>query len=1419
MDAPRLDYEADRNMDGVVDAADRTYEIVVIASDGPNQAKTIVTIMVTNVDEPPEFPETEYVRFIPENVGPSNVGPPVAATDPEGHAIKYTLDDTNTALFEIDSSSGQLKTKADGLDHEANETGTRTVMVTAEANPNPEKHKKVTVTVTVIVGDVSEPPAFNEPQPIERTIQESTAEGDNGTVVEGAVSATDPDGGDPRYTLKPSIDADSFEIDRSTGDLTPKVVIDFEADRNNDGRRTSADWIYTVTVIATDGSGLSSEAEVVLTVINLPEAPMFPVTSGSVFVYEGQTKVWDPDGVLIATDGDGDPLTYTLGDTHADKFTINNLGQLTLKQALDFDAVGVQKAFAVTVSVTDESTSVSQFVMIELRDITEVNNVAPRFYKTEAYLTPITTQTVLMVEENAVGHIGTVYAKDENGDKLLYTLSGSDIALFTIGSDGSLSSKKPLDFDRRSSYTVVVTAYDGTTRARLSVTITGTDINEAPQFVDEDGFPIPSTERSITEGRSGRNIGEPVLAMDPDLGDRLTYTLDPDSEAIFSYNRTSTGVRSTGVQLRAKAVLDHEDKASYTVTITVRDSKDDDNNPDTDPDNTITVTVMVTNVNEKAKFVKTAIDIDRIVPENSAAGTTVGDAIVAIDPEGDPLTYTLRNANTARVPFQIGESTGQLTTTAALDYETQKVYTVTVDASDRKDTRDRPVADTVNDYDATVAIRITVDDVDETTNRRPRFINASGTTITRATRTIPENTAASQPIGAPVEATDDDGTDIVTYTIDTASEQVFAIDATTGQLKTKAALDYEADRNNDESVTSADFTYEVIVTATDPGRPDDTPKGPKLSATLPVTITVTDVNEPPIFPPATDGVYVYEGDAGQEVIDSKGALMAEDKDAGDTFTYSIDANSRKFFVIDANTGTLTTKVPLEFDGDPAPTRSYPVTVTATDAAGLFASQQVTIDLKNVSGDETGETNTPPVFVTSATDDAPLPSVDRGVEEHVGEEMDAKNVGEVILAKDADDDTTLTYTLGGADADFFTVQKVATGVQLKTATEVVLDYEIKTEYMVTITVSDGNTADDTTITVNIGVTDVSVADGDTDTDTVPTNTAPVFDETGPITHSISPDTAVGSEVGGPLAVTDPDMDTLTYAISGGNTAGLFEIDTSTGQLTTAAAVPAGSHELTVTVSDGKAADDTADPAPDATITVTITVENTAPAFDAGESVSLSISPDTAVGSNVGEPLAVTDSDMDTLTYAISEGNIAGLFTIDDMGQLTTALAVTAGSHELTVTVSDGKAADDTADPAPDATITVTITVGNVSPTFDAGESVSFSIPPDTTVGSNVGEPLAVTDPDESDTLTYAISSGNTDELFEIDDTGQLTTAAAVPAGTYELMVTVSDGKASDDTADPAPDATITVTITVENTAPVFDETGPHHPLNITRYSGR
>ena len=91
-------------------------------------------------------------------------------------------------------------------------------------------------------------------------------------------------------------------------------------------------------------------------------------------------------------------------------------------------------------------------------------------------------------------------------------------------------------------------------------------------------------------------------------------------------------------------------------------------------------------------------------------------------------------------------------------------------------------------------------------------------------RSVDEDTATGQHIGAPVTATDPDTGDTVTYSLKGPDAGVFSIDRSSGQLATRASLDYE--------VRS---TYVVTVVATDSFGLEDE---------IDVTISVGNVDEP-----------------------------------------------------------------------------------------------------------------------------------------------------------------------------------------------------------------------------------------------------------------------------------------------------------------------------------------------------------------------------------------------------------------------------------------------------------------------------------------------------------------------------------------------------------------------------------------------
>ena len=127
----------------------------------------------------------------------------------------------------------------------------------------------------------------------------------------------------------------------------------------------------------------------------------------------------------------------------------------------------------------------------------------------------------------------------------------------------------------------------------------------------------------------------------------------------------------------------------------------------------------------------------------------------------------------------------------------------------------------------------------EEANRAPTFGEPPP-----VTRTVEENTAAGEPVGDPVSATDADG-DSLTYRLRGVHADSFAIASGTGQLLTKERVAYDHE---------AGGTYALTVRASD---------GHGGRATVAVDITVADEDEPPSAAP--DSVRVASRDSALSV--------------------------------------------------------------------------------------------------------------------------------------------------------------------------------------------------------------------------------------------------------------------------------------------------------------------------------------------------------------------------------------------------------------------------------------------------------------------------------------------------------------------------------------------------------------------------
>ena len=307
----------------------------------------------------------------------------------------------------------------------------------------------------------------------------------------------------------------------------------------------------------------------------------------------------------------------------------------------------------------------------------------------------------------------------------------------------------------------------------------------------------------------------------------------------------------------------------------------------------------------------------RSVAENTAAGTDIGAAVAATDADsGDTLTYSLGGTDAAS--FDIDTATGQIKTKAALDYETKTSYSVTVSVSDGNDGTD------------SIDVTISVTDVAEPTG--PAFPNAA------VTLSVAENTAAGTDIGAAVAATHPDG-DTITYSLGGTDAASFDIDTATGQIKTKAALNFEVKSS-----------YSVTVTAT---AGTDT-------ATVNVTINVTDVDEAaPIWgvggmTRSVDECATYRSCA--NLIGDGGNVGAPVAIAGATgMSYALSGTHAGKFSIDAATGQITAKVTESYKAG----ATYWVVVTATDENG--GSADITVQITAAAVNQVSADNAAPTW--------------------------------------------------------------------------------------------------------------------------------------------------------------------------------------------------------------------------------------------------------------------------------------------------------------------------------------------------------------------------------------------------------------------------------------------------------------------------
>ena len=512
-------------------------------------------------------------------------------------------------------------------------------------------------------------------------------------------------------------------------------------------------------------------------------------------------------------------------------------------------------------------------------------------------------------------------------------------------------------------------------------------------------------------------------------------------------------------------------------------------------------------------------------------------------------------------------------------------------------------------------------------------------------------------------------------------------------------------------------------------------------------------NDRPTFTSETATLMIDENTASGTNV---GAVLATDDDSGDTLTYSFPATF-SIFTIDGTGQVKTTSSPLDHETTP----SYTVPLYVRDSKGPTGSGdsiwddsvKVTITVRDV--------NEQP-----SISGVPFPDVDENtttVGTYTVSDPDAADTHTWSI----DSDTTVEEN---QDGSLFQIDSMDGELSFINAP----DYETpgsmastpSNTYQVTIVVTDnGSPPQSETFEVIVNVDDV--------------NEEPSI---GDVLIGIDKDEGTStSEVLGTYTATDPEDDTLTWTLSGAD-AGDFTIGSGNGELRFANVPDFESpsdtggdnlYNVTVEVKDGKNPEGNTDTTTvDDSIAITVRVHNVDEAgtvtlpgtITAGQAVTATLTDPDGTPSNIGWQWSRSDTSSGTFTPISGATSNPYTPVAADVGKYLKATASYTDPH------GSGKSATSAASSQ--------VASGNTNPSFSS-MTATRSVPENSTVGTNVGNPVSATGGD-SDPLHYSLSGDDASSFTIVSTSGQIQTKSGVTydyegTNSYDVTVSVRDNK--------------------------------------------
>ena len=1239
------------------------YEVQVRASNDEGSGDWSASVHgTTTANQAPAFSESSPRRSVVENTkGAQIIGDPVRATDEDGGTLTYSLEGTDAASFDIESSSGQLQTRPGvAYDHETKST------YSLRVRAGDGQGATAAIAVTIDVEDVDEPPG----QPGAPVVTTSTS-----TSLSLGWSAPDNTG--------PALSDYHVQYrSGSSGGFTPWDHTGRSTSTTITGLITGRDYQVQVRASNDEGTGEWSPSGSGRTTSN--QAPAFSESSPRRMVAENTPGGRNLGNPVAATDPDGDRLTYSLEGPEAANFDIlSSSGQLRTRSGVIYDHEA-KGSYSLRVRVEDgkggRATTVAT-IIVENEDEPPGRPSAPA------------------VTASTLNSLSLRWTEPDNTGP---AISDYDVQ-YRSGASGPFT---PWDHGSASTATTITGLATGTTyevqvRARnsegdspWSPSGSGrTTANQAPVFSES------SPVRVVTENTpASRDIEHPVTATDGD-GDPLTYSLEGADAANFAIGSSNGQLRT-----RSGVVYDYETKDSHSLRVRVEDGRggsaatevmirvEDEDEP---PDRPAAPTVIASTLN--------SLSLRWVRPENT--GPTITD-------------YDVQYRDGGSGPFSPWAHDSTSTATTITGLATGTAYEVQVRA--RSPEGDSPWSPSGNGR--------------TTANQAPTFNESS------PARVVGENTPASRDIEYPVAATDGDG-DPLTYSLEGADAASFTVVPGNGQLRTRSGVTYD---------------YEVRRSYSVQMRVEDGQGG---SATIPVSITVTDELEPPDRPSAP-------------------TLSA----------FSLNSLSARW-TAPGNTGPTISGYDVQYRaGGSGAFTSWPHHGSGTTATitGLAAGTSYEVQVRAINEEGTGAwspsgngrttANQAPTFTEGSAATRSLAENTTGIHD----------LGLPVTATDGDGGT-LSYSLEGGDAASFSI--VSGSGQLRTRSGLTYDYEVKDSYSVRVRAEDGQ-GGSTAIAVSIQVGDRDEPPGRPTAPTVAVSTTNSLnlrwtapDNSGP---AIS-DYDVQYRAGGIGAFTSwPHHGSGTTAtITGLATGTSYEVQVrAINDEGTGAWSPSGNGRTTA---------------------------NQAPTFTEGSAATRSLAENTTGIHDLGLPVRATDGDGGTLSYSLEGGDAASFSIVSGSGQLRTRSGLTydyevKDSYSVRVRAEDGQGGSATAE--------VTISVGDVdeppgrpaSPKVSALTSNSLSV--HWTDPDNSGP--AISDYD----VQYRAGSSGAFTDWSTDSDSTATTITGLATGTsYEVQVRAINEEGTGAWSPSGKGRT------TANQAPAFSESSPRRVVTENTPAGQ